>query len=178
MVTRMSRCGLAANAHSSACTAICCAVLLAVVAGLAGCESGSAPPGPYDAVNNYLNQIAEGNYSGACGLLDSTTREALVKRMGSKTSCSKLFVRCLPSQATNISRDQSQLLFATIQVETHRRKADVAVGGTAVARAIKRVTLAKERGTWKLTAYGEALQRCQLKDHRLRAARHSPGAAG
>jgi hypothetical protein len=97
--------------------------------------------------------------------------------MGSRTTCSRLFVRCLPSQATNISRDQAQLLYATILVTTHHRRADVTVTGTAVARAIKRVTLTKERGTWKLTSYGDALQRCPAKEHRLHAARRSPSAA-
>jgi hypothetical protein len=152
-----------------------CAALLGVVTVLAACGSGSPPPGPYDVVSNYLTQIAEGNYSNACGLLTTAARDALIKKMGVRTTCSKLFVRCLPSRATNISRDQAQLLYATILVATHHRKADVTVGGTAVARAIKRVTLAKERRTWKLTSYGDALQRCPLKGHRLRAARRSPG---
>ncbi|MGN6169569.1 MAG: hypothetical protein ACTHQQ_15575 [Solirubrobacteraceae bacterium] len=154
-----------------------CAALLAVMAALAGCESNSSPAGPYNVVNNYLTQIAEGNYANACGLLDTGVRDALIRKMGSRTSCSRLFVQCLPSQATNLKRDQSQLLYATIVVDTHRRKSDVTVGGTAVARALKRVTLAKERGTWKLTSYGDALRRCPSKERRLRAARRSGRAA-
>lgn len=153
-------------------------MLLAVVAAVAGCESNSAPPGPYDVVSNYLTQIAEGNYSNACGLLDTGARDALIRKMGSRTSCSHLFVRCLPSNATNIKRDQSQLLFANIQVVSHRKTADVTVGGTAVARAIRQVTVAKERGTWKLTSYGHALTQCPLKPHRLRASRSSKAAVG
>ncbi|HEY3943994.1 MAG TPA: hypothetical protein VGL78_02110 [Solirubrobacteraceae bacterium] len=164
----------AANARISAPTAMRFAALLAAMAVLAGCESNSSPPGPYNVVSNYLSQIAEGNYSNACGMLDTGVRDALIKRMGSRTTCSKLFVQCLPSKATNISRDQAQLLYATIQVATHHHKADVTVAGTAVARAIKRVTLAKERGTWKLTSYGDALRRCPHKAHRLRAGRGSP----
>ena len=177
MVTRMSRRDPAVNAHLLASRVMRCAVLTVAVIGAAGCGNASPPPGPYDVVSNYLSQIAEGNYSNACGLIDSGTRDALIRRMGSRTSCSKLFVRCLPSQATNISRDQAQLLYATIQGVTHRRKAYVTVSGTAVARAIRSVSLAKERGTWKLTSYGESLQRCPLKQHRLRAARDSPQAA-
>ena len=174
MVTRMLRRDSAANARLSASTVKRFAGLLAVMAALAGCGSGSGPPGPYKVVSKYLSQIAEGNYSNACGMLDTGVRDALIKRMGSRTTCSKLFVQCLPSKATNISRDQSQLLYATIQVATHHHKADATVAGTAVARAIRRVTLAKERRTWKLTSYGYALRRCPRKEHRLRAARGSP----
>jgi hypothetical protein len=174
MVTHMLRRDSAANARFSASTVMRFAALLAAIGVLAGCDSGSGPPGPYNIVSNYLSQIAEGNYSNACGLLDTGVRDALLKRMGSRTTCSKLFVQCLPSKATNISRDQSQLLYATIQVATHHHKADATVAGTAVARAIKRVTLAKERRAWKLTSYGDALRRCPHKEHRLRAARGSP----
>jgi hypothetical protein len=176
MVTRMLRCDPAANARPSASTAMRLVALLAATAALAGCGSGSSPPGPYNTVSNYLSQIAEGNYSNACGLLDTGVRDALIKRMGSRTTCSKLFILCLPSKATNISRDQSQLLYATIQVATHHHnhRADATVTGTAVARAIKRVTLAKERHTWKLTSYGDALRSCPHKEHRLRADRGSP----
>lgn len=176
MVTHMLRRGSAANARFSASTVMRCTALLALLAGLAGCGSTSAPPGPYDVVSSYLSRIAEGNYSSACGLLDAGTRHALIRKMGSRTSCPKLFVRCLPSKATNINRDQAQLLYATILVATHHHRADVTVAGTAVARAIKRVTLAKERGTWKLTSYGDALRRCPHKGHRLHAARRSPSA--
>ena len=175
MVTRMLRRDPAANARLPASTAMRCAALLAVLGGLAGCGSTSSPPGPYNVVSNYLSQIAEGNYSSACGLLDSGTRDALIRRMRSETSCSELFVRCLPSNATHIGRDQAQLLYATIQVATRHHEAQATVTGTAVARAIKRVTLAKERGTWKLTSYGHALQRCPRREHRLHAARRSPG---
>jgi hypothetical protein len=148
--------------------------MLAVAVGVAACGSGSPPPGPYDVVSNYLSQVAEGNYGNACGLLDSRTRQALVRRMGSRTPCSHLFRRCLPNQATKISHDQTQLLYANIQVISHRNKADVKVGGTTVARAIREVTAAKEHKTWKLTSYGEALQRCPAKARRLRASRRTP----
>jgi hypothetical protein len=109
-------------------------------------------------------------------LLDTGARDALIRKMGSRISCPKVFVRCLPSNATHIRHDQAQLLYATILVATHHHRADVKLAGTAVARAIKRVSLAKERGTWKLTSYGDALQRCPHKEHRLHAARRSPGA--
>jgi hypothetical protein len=148
----------------------------ALAVGVMGCEGTGAPPGPYQVVDNYLSRIAQANYTGACGLLDTATREALVKAMGSKTSCARLFVRCLPSQATNISRDQSQLLYATILPYTRHGRGHVTVAGTAVAKAIRKVNIAKERGTWKLTSYGYALERCPTQ-HPLRAAKHSRQAA-
>lgn len=153
-----------------------CGVIVAAAAVLAACGGSGGPPGPYQVVNNYLSQIAEGNYSGACALIDNSVRAALVKKMGSRITCPGLFVRCLPSQATNLSRDQSQLLYATIVVTTHRRKAQVAVSGTAVTRAIRSVTVAKERRTWKLTSYGRALALCP-REHPLRAAGRSPSRA-
>jgi hypothetical protein len=152
-----------------------CTAIVAAGAVLAACGGSSGPPGPYQVVNNYLNQIAEGNYSGACALIDSGVREALIKKMGSRISCPGLFVRCLPSQATNLNRDQSQLLYATILVTTHRRKSEVALSGTAVTKALRSVTLAKERRTWKLTSYGRSLQLCP-KEHPLHASRRSPRA--
>lgn len=147
--------------------------MAALAAGLVGC-GGSGTPGQYVAVSNYLNQIAEGSYKGACGLLDSRARESLIRAMGGRVGCASLFIRCLPSNALKITQDQSQLLYATIVVSTHHKKAAASVSGTAVARAIRHVTLAKEHGTWKLTSYGVALERCPRTGRRLRASRRSP----
>lgn len=176
MVTTMSRLSCAARPRLRLATATHCAVVAALAASLVGC-GGSGTPGQYVAVSNYLSQIAEGSYKGACGLLDSGTRESLIRAMGGRVSCASLFVRCLPSNALKINQDQSQLLYASIAVSTHRKKATATVSGTAVASAISHVTLAKERGTWKLTSYGVALERCPRTGRRLRAARRSPRAA-
>jgi hypothetical protein len=173
----MQRRTLPVNGRFLAAAAGRCAVIAGLAVGLVGCESSSPPPGPYDTVSSYLTQIAEGTYGGACGLLDSGARESLIKAMGGRITCARLFVRCLPSDALKINRDQSQLLYATILVSTHRKKANARVSGTAVARAIKHVTLAKERGAWKLTSYGVALQQCPRKGRRLHAALPSPRAA-
>ena len=163
-----------AKARSASVAATACAVL-GVALAAAGCGS-TAPPGPYNAVSSYLNQIAEGSYAGACGLLDTRARVSLTRTRGQHISCPTVFARCLPSKVTNLKHDQSQLLYATILVTTHRKTADATVSGTAVARAIKHVSLAKERGTWKLTSYGQALKTCS-RARRLRAGRHSPRAA-
>lgn len=162
-----------AKTRLSVVTASRCAVVVALAVGLVGCGNSGPPPGPYNTVSNYLNRIALGTYGGACNLADSRTREALIRAMGGRVSCASLFTRCLPSNALNINRDQSQLLYATILVSTHRKKADATVSGTAVARAVGRVTLAKEHGTWDLTSYGAAFARCPRKARRPRGARRA-----
>ena len=133
-------------------------LVAALAAGVAGC--GSTAPQPYDVVYAYLGQIAEGNYASACNQLDPHTREALLTALGGRIGCPQVFRRCLPSYALNLSRDQTQLFYATILVTVHHRRADVIVRGTAVSRALKRVTLRDERGTWRLTSWGAALDRC------------------
>jgi hypothetical protein len=144
------------------------AAALALVVCLAGC--GASAPSPVDtAVQHYLNALAEGNYSNACALLDRRTRDSLLKSKGSRTTCSAVYTRCLPDDAQVLNRDQSQLLFANVQVSVEGSKAAAAVSGTAVARAIKKVTLAKEHGHWKLTSYGKGLNGCR----RLHRAAHS-----
>ncbi len=150
---------LLAKARSGA-YALMIGAALAGAGGAAGCESNSAPPGPYNVVSSYLSQIAEGSYQGACGLLDAQARLSLIKAKHARISCPTLFSRCLPNRVINARQDQSQLLYATILVTEGRTKAHVDVSGTAVARAIREVRLAKERGTWKLTSYGHDLETC------------------
>jgi hypothetical protein len=142
---------------------------LAGAGGAAGCESNSVPPGPYNIVGSYLTQIAEGNYQGACGLLDPRARSSLIKAKHARVSCPTLFSRCLPNRVINARHDQSQLLYATILVTEGRTKAHVDVSGTAVARAIREVRLAKKRGTWELTSYGQDLETCSLSRHQSKA---------
>ncbi len=150
---------------------------LAAAGGAAGCESNSVPPGPYNIVSSYLSQIAEGNYQGACRLLDPHTRSALIKAKRARVSCQGMFSRCLPNRVINANHDQSQLLYSTIVVTEGRTRAHVAVSRTAVARAIREVSLAKERGNWKLTSYGYDLDTCSLHRRRGKLAAHSPRAA-
>jgi hypothetical protein len=147
-----------------------CAAVLVVAVGVGGC--GDSMPSPVDtAVQNYLTALSEGNYSGACALLDRRTRKSLVRSTGSRTSCATAFTRCLPNNAQSAKRDQSQLAFATVQVIVDGSKAHANVSGTAVARAIRRVTLARQRGRWKLTSYGKALRACRLggRPHRTQS---------
>jgi hypothetical protein len=167
---------LLAKSRSSA-SVVLIGVALAAAGGAAGCESNSVPPIPYSIVSRYLSQIAEGSYQGACALLDPQARSSLIRAKHTRLSCPDLFSRCLPNRVINANHDQSQLLYATILVTEGPRKAHVAVSGTAVARAIREVTLAKKRGNWKLTSYGHDLEICSLRRHRSKAAAHSPRAA-
>jgi hypothetical protein len=141
------------------------AALLALVLGVVGCGESSTTP-PVDVVQNYLNDVGAGNYAAACGLLDKHTRDAPIKAAKGRITCPKVFVRCLPDNVIRLARDQTQLFYASIQLNVNGNSASAAVSGTEVARAIKKVTLANERGNWKLTDYGEAVRRCHLKKRR------------
>jgi hypothetical protein len=125
-----------------------------------GCGESSTTP-PVDIVQNYLNDLGAGNFTGACALLDTRTREAPLKSVRPRITCPTVFARCLPNNVTRLTRDQTQLLYASIQMNVTGHKASADVRGTAVARAIRRVTLADESGTWKLTTYGHAVQQCR-----------------
>jgi hypothetical protein len=119
-------------------------------------------------VQNYLNDVGAGNYAGACALLDKRTREAPLKSARPRIGCAKVFVRCLPDDVIRLARDQTQLLYASIQLNVNGDKASADVSGTAVARAIRKVTLSNEAGTWKLTDYGKAVHGCRLTKARRR----------
>lgn len=127
---------------------------------LAGC--GTFPPSPQETAQNYISQIADGNFSGACALLDAQARAALIHDLGPGRSCTAVLAHCLPSSATVLKRNQTQLLFTDVQGTVTAHTATLTVGGTAVAREIGQVTLRKRRdGNWQLTSYGKALKGCR-----------------
>ena len=132
-----------------------------------GCGESSTTP-PVDVVQNYLNDLGAGNYSGACALLDKRTREAPLRSVRPRISCSTVFARCLPDNVTRLTHDQTQLLYASIQVNVAGDTGSANVSGTTVARAIRNVTLANEQGNWKLTSYGQAVHQCRLSKPRRR----------
>jgi hypothetical protein len=142
--------------------------VLALTVCMAGCGSGASTTPPVEVVRNYLDALAAGNYPSACALLDNRTRESPSRLVGGHVTCATVFARCLPHTVTSLKRDQTQLFYSTVQVNAAGRKATATVSGTAVARAIRHVTLAEERGNWKLTSYGKAVERCQLRNSRLR----------
>lgn len=146
---------------------------LALGACLAACGSSDLPV-PSDVAQSYVYTLAEGNYRGACALLDKGARDTLVRATGSRATCPRVFARCLPDQATHVNRDQAQLLFANVQVTMDGPKAVAKLSGTRVARATRQVTMTNEHGIWKLTSYGQAIGRCLLssdRDRRLRPQR-------
>ena len=119
-------------------------------------------------MQNYLNDVGAGNYGGACGLLDKRTRDAPLKSVRPRIKCPTVFVRCLPDNVIKLARDQTQLLYASIELNVTGDTASADVSGTSVARAIRRVTLANEQGQWKLTSYGQAVHKCRLSKPRHR----------
>lgn len=159
-----------------------CGATICLAAGLAACGEQS-PPAATLAVQSYLTALAEGNYGSACALIDGRTRRRVARSLGRRVSCPGVFHRCLPDKAQVPRHDQSQLLFADVQVSIHGRSATGIVGGTVVAAAIRRVSLAEEGRHWWLTSYGQGLHGCRAERRRARrslrgrAVRHRQGAS-
>lgn len=141
--------------------------VLALAACLTGCGASTTTT-PVEVVQNYLNALASGDYPGACALLDNRTRESRVKSVGAGVTCETLFARCLPHTVTSLKQDPTQLFYSNIRITVAGGKTNATVSQTAVARAIRHVTLAQRRGNWKLTSYGRAVDRCHLTKPRRR----------
>jgi hypothetical protein len=139
--------------------------LVAVTLAVAGCGESQTPP-VYAAVDGYLTSLAQGNYATACTYLNGKGRRSLAKATGSHKSCAKVFDHCLPDQVRTASKDQTQLNYATVDITTNGAKGSATVAGTAVARIVKRVVLAKEGARWKLATYGAGLKGCRRKRSR------------
>lgn len=138
--------------------------LVALALGLTGC--GSSGPVPGDAVQSYLSDLGEGNYAAACGELAPGARIALIAAKGSHQSCQAIYRHCLPSNPAARRRDQTQLLFDSIQSFIRGSHARAIVKGTAVAREIKRLTLRRHRYRWFIVFPGDALRDCRYRVHR------------
>lgn len=145
-------------------------LVLGLVAGLAGCGNTNVMT-PVEVAQNYVFAVAEGNYPGACALLESGTRTRLTS--GMRSSCPRLFARCLPNASTTLSHDQAQLLYANADLRVSGRRAVVRLSGPAVARATKAVTLVNQHARWRLTSPGRAITRCVSRLERRR--RHAGG---
>jgi hypothetical protein len=143
------------------------ALILACAALLTACGQGTPSPG--EIAQNYVTSIAEGNYANACSVLDGHAQEALRASMHSRAGCASLLARCLPTNASVLQNDQAQLFYADVQITTDGPNATVRTSGTAVAKKIRRVTLAKTQGKWELASYGEV--RCRAGHGRAKTAR-------
>jgi hypothetical protein len=133
-------------------------VLVVVVAiSLVGCGNENVVT-PAEVAQNYVFAVAEGNYPGACALLEPGTRAGLAAT--ARLSCPSLFARCLPNASTSVSHDQAQLLYANADVRVSGSRAAVRLSGPAVARAAQEVTLVNRQARWRLTSPGRAITRC------------------
>ena len=129
------------------------AALVVALVVLAAC--GSTAPTAYSVVQSYLTALGEGNYPNACAVLDQSARASL------HAPCAATFTRCLANEAGAIAHDQTQQLYANINLTGSGNRTVAEVSGTAVARTVRKVTLADEHGNWRLTSPGQAFRRCR-----------------
>lgn len=143
-----------------------------MAASLAGC-GGSSAPTPGDIAQNFMTAIGEVNYAGACGMITAPARRALSASVDPRHGCVAIFKRCIHINPLALKRDQQQLLFASVLPHVTGRHATVAVGGTAVARELRRLGMVHTRRGWQITGPGRALTRCRVHGrHRSRSGRH------
>ena len=149
-----------------------CALTVAVTVLLAGC--GEAPNPPIAFVQNYLNALGGGDFTSACGMTDGPALQALMREKHVRTSCVKLFSRCLPNLSRVLKKDQTQLLYANINVSLSDKGtvADADTSATPVATELRHVTLKHEHGTWKFTGFGKAIEACHQAAHKPHKPRH------
>lgn len=143
---------------------------------LAGC--GEAPNPPIAIVQNYLNALGGGGYANACGMVDKQEFAALMRSKHVRTSCAAFIGHCLPNRSLKPKSDQTQLLYANIDVRLseHGTVADADTSATPVATELRHVTLKHEHGIWKFTGFGRAIEACRPAARRhkpRRPARHS-----
>jgi hypothetical protein len=133
---------------------------------LYGC--GEAPNPPIAIVQNYLNALGGGEYNTACGMVDGQSLQTLMRIKHVHMSCATLFKRCLPNRSLALKRDQTQLLYANINVSLSDKGAvaDADTSATTVASELKHVTLKHEHGVWKFTALGRAIEACRPASHK------------
>ena len=113
-------------------------------------------------------------------MVDGQALAALTRAKHVHISCQTLFKRCLPNRSIVLKSDQTQLLYANINVSLsdNGKVANADTSATQVATELKHVTLKHENGTWKFTALGQAIEACRPTahehKHHLRHERASP----
>jgi len=142
------------------------------VLALTGC--GEAPNPPIAVVQNYLSALGGGEFTSACGMVDDQALDALIKAKHVHISCASLFRRCLPNRSLALKSDQTQLLYANIDVtlSDKGRIANADTSATPVATELKHVTLKHENGVWKFTGFGRAIEACRASAHKRRHKTH------
>jgi hypothetical protein len=139
---------------------------MVAMAGLvSGC--GEAPNPPIAIVQSYLNALGGGEFNSACAMVDGQAFETLARAKHVRMSCAKLFKRCLPNRAIVLKSDQTQLLYANINVSLsdNNKVANADTSATPVATELKHVTLKHEHGAWKFTGFGHAIEACRPAAH-------------
>lgn len=139
---------------------------MSLAAVVSGC--GDTPNPPIAIVQNYLNALGGGYFATACGMADTHALDGLMRSKHAHGGCAKLFKRCLPNRSIVLKSDQTQLLYANINVSLsdNGKVANADTSATPVATELKHVTLKHEHGVWKFTGFGRAIERCQLTAHK------------
>jgi hypothetical protein len=137
------------------------AMTLAIAVLLAGC--GETPNPPIVIVQKYLDALGGGGYATACGMVDTRELAALMRSKHVRMSCATFFSRCLPNRSLTPKSDQTQLLYANIDVRLsdHGAVADADTSATPVATELTHVTLKHEHGVWKFVGFGRAIEGCR-----------------
>jgi hypothetical protein len=148
------------------------AVAVAVTVLLAGC--GDAPNPPIAIVQNYLNALGGGEYNNACGMVDTQALDKLIAAKHVHMSCATFFRRCLPNRSLVLKSDQTQLLYANINVSLSDKGkiANADTSATPVATELRHVTLEHENGVWKFTGFGRAIEACHATAHKHKGHKH------
>ena len=156
--------------------AVCAAAAGALIAGC-----GESPNPPIAIVQNYLNALGGGEFASACAMADPQALAGLTRAKHAHLGCAQLFKRCLPNRALVSKKDQTQLLYANIDVSLsdNGKVANADTSATPVAVELKHVTLKHEHGVWKFTGFGRAIEACRpnTRPHKRRhasAATHRP----
>ena len=150
--------------------------MVAVTLAISACGEAANPP--IDFVQNYLNALGAGDYAAACGMVDGHALDALRRAKHVRISCPEVFRRCLPNRSIVLKSDQTQLLYASINVTLSDagKVANAATSGTLVANELKHVSLKHEQGVWRFTGFGRAIVACRASALRPRHhGRHQHG---
>jgi hypothetical protein len=141
---------------------------------ISGC--GDAPNPPIAIVQSYLNALGGGEYTTACGMVDDQALAALRRAKHAHIGCANLFKRCLPNRSVVLKKDQTQLLYANINVSLsdNGKIANADTSATPVATELKHVALRHEHGVWKFTGFGQAIEACRPAAHSHKN-KHTPG---